>query len=117
MTTRQAKVQQLIKHEVSDIIIREFKDPRKGFITITDVEVSGDMRHARVFVSVLGDEDDKKRNLKILNNAAHFIRGSLSKRIEMKAIPDLEFKLDTSADQGIRIMELLEQVKREEKNK
>ena len=117
MTTRQAKVQQLIKHEISDIITREFKDPRIGFVTITDVEVTGDMRHARVFISVLGNEEDKKRNIKILTNASHFIRGSLAKRMEMKNTPEIEFKLDTTADQGIRIMELLEQVKREENNK
>ncbi len=115
MSTRQQKVQELLKQEISDIFLREFKDPRLGFVTITDAEVSSDMRHARIFISVMGSDDVRKRNLKVLNNASHFIRSALSKRMSMKTIPDLEFRIDESIDQGIRMLELLEKIKSEEK--
>lgn len=117
MTTRQNKVNELLKIEISDIILRELKDPRLGFVTITGAQVSADMRHANVFVSIMGTELDRAGNLALLKRAAHFIRQSLKKRVSMKVVPEIEFKLDTSVDKAIRMLELLEQVRRDEEEK
>ena len=114
MTTRQEKVEELLKVEISDIIRRELKDPRLGFITITDAEVSKDLRHAKVYISVLGDEKAKEESLAVLQRAAGFIRGEFGRRAYMKTIPEIAFKMDTSVEQGARIFELLEQERRHE---
>ena len=117
MSTRQEKVEELLKAEISDMIRRELKDPRIGFVTITDVEVTPDMRFAKVFVSVLADEDERRANLKALQSGAKFMRGELGKRIRMRTIPELEFRLDNSAEQGTRIFELLQKIKKHEPEK
>lgn len=113
-TTRQEKIQRLLKTEVSDILRREFKDPRLGFVTVTDAEISADLRHARIFVSVMGSPEDRETNMAVLKGSARFVRQELGKRIQMKVLPDLEFRLDTSIDQGIRMLELLERIRRDE---
>ncbi len=102
---------------MSDILRREFKDPRLGFITVTGAEITADLRHAKVFVSVMGSEEVKAQNMMVLKNAEHFARQALGRRVKMKVLPEIEFRLDTSVDQGVRVLELLEQIKREEKNK
>lgn len=116
MTTRQEKVKELLKEEISEIIRREMKDPRLGFVTVTDAEVTSDMRHAKIFVSVLGSDEERQRNLKILKNSEGFFWQALRKRIKMKVLPEIHFILDTTADKSIRILELLEQVKHEEQD-
>lgn len=117
MTQRTDKIRELLKEEISDIIFREFKDPRLGFITIIDTEVTSDLRHAKVFVSVLGSEEERERNVAVLNKAKHFVRQALGKRIKMKTLPEIEFKLDTTVDRGVRMLELLEQVKHDDDEK
>ena len=114
MGTRKEKLRELLKEEISDILRKEFKDPRLGFVTITDAEISADLRYAKVFVSVLGNEDERNRNMKVLKGAERFIRQAFGKRVRMKVLPEIHFYLDTSVDQGIRIFELLEKIKRNE---
>ena len=114
MTTRQERVKELLKTEISDILIREIKDPRLGFVTITDAEVSKDLRHAKVYVSVFGDEQAKKESLAVLQSVAGYIRGEFGRRARMKVIPELCFKLDAAVEHGARIFELLQQVKRDD---
>ena len=80
MTTRQERVQELLKVEVSDILRRELKDPRLGFITVTDAEITSDLRHAKIFVSVLGSEEERKENMAILKRAEKFVRQELGRR-------------------------------------
>jgi len=116
MGTRQRKIEEVLKVEVSDILRREFKDPRLGFLTITDAEISPDLRHAKVFVSVMGTDEERVANMAILKKAQHFVRQEFGKRVKMKVLPDIEFKLDTSVDQGVRIFELLEKIKHEEED-
>ncbi|MCX6375284.1 MAG: 30S ribosome-binding factor RbfA [Armatimonadetes bacterium] len=111
MTTRQEKVKELLKVEISDIMLREMKDPRLGFVTITDAEVTRDFRHATVYISVLGEEKEKETSLAVLQRAAGYIRGELGRRVHMKVIPEISFKLDTAVERGTRIFELLQQVK------
>jgi len=113
-TTRQEKVRELLKSEISDIIRREVKDPRVGFVTVTDAEVSGDLRHAKVFVSFLGDDAQKSQGMKALQNAGRFIRAEFARRANMKTTPEMVFLADTSIEQGARIFELLERIKKED---
>jgi ribosome-binding factor A len=114
MTTRQEKVEELLKVEISDIVQKEMRDPRLGFVTLTDVEVSPDLRHARVFVSVMGDEEQQEVSLKTLDRASGFIRGELGKRVRMRVLPEVEFRIDISIERGARIFELLQQIKGDE---
>ena len=101
--------------ELSEIIEREIQDPRVGLTTVTAVKVSPDLRHARVFVTVLGDETQRKKALEGLRSAASFVRRSLSKRLHhMRRIPEVTFDYDELVEKGIRIEELLDQIKHEE---
>ncbi len=114
MTTRQEKIQRLLKTEVSDILRREVKDPRLGFVTVTDAEVTVDLKHARIFVSVMGSPEEREINMAVLNGSAGFVRQELGKRLHIKVLPEVEFRLDTSIDRGMRLLELLEQIRRDE---
>jgi ribosome-binding factor A len=117
MSTRRDRVSHLLKEAVSEIIQRELKDPRLGFITVTDAEISADLRHAKVFVSVMGSVEQRADSLGVLRNAEHFVRQTLGKHWTMKVLPEISFVLDNSVDHGIRILELLEQIKQDEQGK
>jgi ribosome-binding factor A len=99
-----------IQHEVSMMIFRDVKDRRIGFVTVTGVEMSPDLRHARVFVSLMGSEEEKKESLAALNHAAGWIRHELGQRIRMKFLPDIVFLTDTSQDYGEHIDKLIEEI-------
>jgi len=114
MTTRQERIRELLRTEVSRIVQRDLKDPRLGFVTITDAEVSKDLRHAKVFVSVMGDEQQKEESIKVLQKAAGYIRTEFGRDARMKVIPEITFHLDLSVEHGARIFELLQQVKHDE---
>jgi ribosome-binding factor A len=114
MSTRQERVKELLRAEISDIIRREVKDPRLGFVTVTDAEISADLRHAKVFISVLGSDEQRADSLKILQRASGVIRGMFAKRANMKTTPEILFGLDASIEQGVRIFELLQKIKRED---
>ena len=111
MTVRQGRIRELLKTEISNIIMRELKDPRLGFVTITDAEVSRDLRHAKVYVSVYGDHKQKEESLAVLQGAAGYIRGEFGRRAFLRIIPEISFKLDTAMEHGAHIFELLQQVK------
>jgi ribosome-binding factor A len=106
---RSQRVSDLLRKEIADIVIYRLKDPRIGFITVTGVDVTDDIKIARVYVSVFHDEE-KKTALEILNSAKSFIRSELSKRLRMKFIPSIEFRLDTSIDYGNKIEKLLKDI-------
>lgn len=107
---RSQRVGDLLKEEIADIVIHRLKDPRIGFITITEVDVTDDIKIARVYVSILKDEE-KKTTIEILNSAKSFIRSELSKRLRMKFIPSIEFRLDTSIEYGTKIDKLLKEIR------
>lgn len=111
MSTRQRaqRVGEEIKKEVSEII-REMKDPRIGFVTVVDVEVTNDLRHARVFVSVYGEEAAKKESLEGLQAATGFIRSEIGRRIRLRHTPEIAFKLDSSIERGARINQILNEI-------
>ena len=112
---RTERVGELLLKEISQILLREIKDPRIGLITLTGVDVSKDLRYAKVFVSSLGEKEDKAKNLEGLVSAAGFIRGELGKRLRLKYIPELTFKLDESIEYGIHISKVLEEIKNKDK--
>lgn len=107
---RSQRVNHLLREEVADIISNRVKDPRLGFLTVTDVDVTVDLKLARVYISVLKDEE-KELTMEILNSAKSFIRSELGRRLRMKFIPALEFRLDTTAQYGEKIERLLKAIK------
>ena len=112
---RVGRIEEQLRMELSEII-DEIEDPRVGLTTVTAVKVSPDMRHARVFVSVIGDEAQRKKTMQGLNSATHFARRALSQRLKhLRRIPELTFAYDESIESGSRIDELLDQIKPEEK--
>jgi len=112
-THRQEKLGELIAAELSELIRTRLKDPRIGFASITHVEVSGDLRHAKVFVSVMGSTEDQAATMKGLKHATGFLRHELAGRLVLRFMPELVFKLDTSIAEGARVLELIQQVERE----
>jgi|SRR5690349_13464223 len=110
---RQEKLGELFAAELSDLLRTRVKDPRVGFASITHVEVSGDYRHAKIYVSVLGSEEERIETIKALKHATGFLRHELAGRVVLRYMPELVFKLDTSIEQGSRILELIRQSERE----
>ena len=107
---RSQRVRDLLREEVADIIMRRVKDPRLGFVTVTGVDITDDLKIAKVYVSIL-KEEERETALEILNAAASFVRAEVGKRIRMKSIPVLEFRIDESIAYGSRIDQLLKEIK------
>jgi len=112
---RAERVSDQMKQEIADILMRKIKDPRIGFVTVTDVEVADDLRNAKVFVSVYGSE--KAATLKGLESASPFIRSELGRRMRMKFIPELLFRYDDSVERGAHINELLHEIQEKDEEK
>ena len=112
MTRRTRQVGELLREELTDIIRREVKDPRIGFFSITHVEVPPDLRTARVFVSVLGTDEERKNTQDALRSAAKFIRFHLKPRLRMRQIPELDFRDDRSMEYAQQISERMEEIRR-----
>lgn len=110
VTRRQRRVSDLIQEEISDLLRRETKDPRLEFVTITAVETSADLRHAHIYISVIGSEDKGQQALAGLKHAAGFLRRQLWARLSLRYIPQLTFYLDESLRQGDRIDQLLQEI-------
>lgn len=112
---RSQRVSDLLREEIADIIFFKLKDPRIGFLTVTGVDVTDDLKIAVVYVSVL-KEEEKQLTLEILKTAKSFIRSELSKRLKMKAIPTVDFRLDTSIEYGNRIEQLLGEIRKNDEH-
>lgn len=107
---RSQRVGDLLREEIADIILYKLKDPRIGFVTVTGADVSADLKSARVFISVM-KEEEREVTLETLNSSKSFIRSLLTKRLKMKFIPTIEFRLDTSIDYGFKIDKLLKDLR------
>jgi ribosome-binding factor A len=115
--SRSERVAEEIKKAVSQIINNEIKDPRvSGLISVTKVEMTKDLRHAKIFLSIYGEESEKQKVFEGLKNAEGFIRKELAHRVRMKFIPEISFKMDESIEYGIHIYKLLEEVQKQEDN-
>jgi ribosome-binding factor A len=108
------RVNQLIKEEISALLQRELKDPRIGFVTVTDVEVSKDLSQAKVYVSILGSEEEWKATFTALEGARGFIRHWLRQRLRLRLIPSLLFRPDRSMARAAHIQGLLALLKAKE---
>lgn len=110
MSMRANRVAEQMKKELGSIIGQKLKDPRIGFVTVTDVEVTGDLQQATVFISVLGKDSEKEATLLGLTKAKGFIRSEIGQRIRLRKTPEIEFEFDDSVEYGNRIESLLKQV-------
>jgi len=102
-----------IQQEVSWMLTRNTKDPRIGFVTVTGVDLSPDLRHAKIYVSAMGTDRQKKESLAALEHAAGWIRHELGQRVRMKFLPEIVFRTDSSLDYGERIDRLLEEIRQD----
>ncbi|HEY7611405.1 MAG TPA: 30S ribosome-binding factor RbfA [Gemmatimonadales bacterium] len=111
---RPEQVAGTIRQVIADALTREVRDPRVGFVTVTSVLVTNDLSHARVLVSIPGDEAEKTRALQGLQSAAGFLRSRVARALTTRTVPELHFELDKGVEHAARIEDLLESIRREE---
>ena len=107
MSQRTDRVDELLRQEIGVIVTRDVADPRIGFATITRVETANDLRHAKVWVSVIGQPEERTATIAALARAMPFIRHELGKTLRIRRIPDLHVHLDDTAERGTRVLQLL----------
>ena len=111
MTRRTDRVNGLLRLEISQLVSRELRDPRlSGVVSITQVDTSGDLRHARVFISVLGTKEKKEQALKGIHSASGFIRRELKGRLSLKYVPELSFQLDQSMEDAEHMLDVIDRI-------
>lgn len=112
MSRRTERVNDLLREELSDLLLREIKDPRvaQGLVSITEVQVSPDLRHAIVYISHLGQEAERAGVLEGLQHAARFLRNELVHRLKMRTVPEIVFRFDPSIERGARLASLIHDV-------
>lgn len=113
---RVEKVQEFIKQEISKIILTDLKDPRIGFVTVTRVEATGDLRSAKIYISLMGSDEQKAETWSGLTKALGYMRAEIGKRIRMRFTPELSLHLDETLEYSARIQELILKIKQEEGN-
>lgn len=113
MSYRTSRVAEAFREEIMDMIQRDLKDPRIGFVTVTHIEVSPDLNHATVFISILGDEAKKDETLKAMERAKRHIRSELGKRVRLKFLPELEFVHDTTIEESFKVSEIIKKIHKE----
>ena len=113
---RPERVQEALRQEISRIVLGEIKDPRIGFMTITKLELTKDLRYAKVYFSVLGGAKEKALALKGLNSAKGYIKGMIADRIKLRLVPEISFRIDEAIAHTKEIYDLFERIKKE-KNK
>lgn len=114
---RADRVSEAIKREVSMMLTQEVKDPGIHFVTVTAVETTDDLRHAKIFVSILGDEKTRQESMDGLERAKGFLRGEIGKRLGLRYTPEIQFRLDKSLDHAMKIKGILNQLKPSEEKK
>jgi len=110
---REDQLSGAITRELSDLIRTRMKDPRIGFASITGVELSHDLRYAKVFVSVMGSPEEQRETMRGLDFANGFLRRELAQRLTIRHVPEISFRLDESIARGARVLDLLKQVEQE----
>lgn len=109
-STRAQKMARLLRDELSRIIREEVNDPRLGFISITEIEMTPDLHVAHIYISAYGTPEEQNNSMGVLERAASFLRGELGRQIELRYIPELKFHLDRSLERGSQVVELLRQI-------
>ena len=110
---RPEQVGETLRQVITDALLRDVRDPRIGFVTITGVRVTGDLGHATVMVSAGGSEEEKSKALEGLRSASGFLRSRAAKALTTRTVPELHFELDTGLEHAARIEELLQEIRRE----
>jgi len=113
MSQRTDRLDSQIRQELMELLQREMKDPRLGFATITRVETARDLGHARVWVSVLGSEEERSRSLQALRDAAPWLRRRLGERLHVRQVPELSVRADDSIESGDRVLRILNELQEE----
>ncbi|MCJ0973897.1 30S ribosome-binding factor RbfA [Pseudomonas sp. PS1] len=116
--SRTQRIGDQMQRELALLIQREVKDPRLGLVTITGVEVSRDLSHAKIFITVMGQDDDEeavKSNLRILSDTAGFLRMQLGKAMKLRTVPQLHFHYDASVRRGVELASLIERAVAEDR--
>ena len=111
--TRPERVAELIKEEVSRIIRERVSDPRIGFLSVTGVDLSPDLKNAKIFISVLGGKQEKDKTFEGLKSATPFIRGQLGQVLELRFVPEINFVHDKSIERGSRVLAIMSKLERE----
>lgn len=112
---RAERVGEQMKQEIMDIVNNKVKDPRVGFLTITDVELTNDLSHAKVYLTVLGSKKEVDNTFKVLEKAKGFIKSELGSRMRLRIIPDLTFEYDESIEYGNKIERMIQDLHKEDK--
>ena len=107
MTQRTDRIDQLLREEIGAILTRDVQDPRIGFVTVTEVDTAPDLSTARVWVSIIGQPEERERALRALEHAMPFVRRELGSRIRLRRIPELLVRADDTAQRGTRVLQLL----------
>jgi ribosome-binding factor A len=116
MTYRVERLNSFLRQEISDIVQRYVKDPRLGtFVSVTNVEISKDMRYAKVFISRYGTDLEKADTIKALESASGYIRHELGERMKTRRIPELNFRLDNTMEKAAKVMKIIKDISTEEK--
>ncbi len=110
MSQRTDRLDELLRQEIGAMLEREVADPRIGFATVTQVETTPDLRHAKVWVSVIGGATERAETVTALEHAMVFIRRELGTRLRLKRIPDLHVRLDDSIERGTRVLQLIDSI-------
>ncbi len=111
MAHRIERVNNLIRHEISELLQRQVKDPRlDSFVAVTEVSTSPDLRYAKVFVSCMGSEEERRKTLSGLIAASGFFRNKLARRLRLRRIPELSFQWDDSIERGAHLLQLIDEV-------
>ncbi len=115
MTHRIEQVNSLIRQEISELLQRQIKDPRlENFVAVTEVSTSPDLRHAKIFISHIGGEEEKQETLSALAAASGFLRNELARHLKLRRIPELSFQWDDSIERGAHLLQLIEEANTDE---
>lgn len=117
MKRRANRVAELIKREIGKILLTDFKKPEIGFVTVTDVDLTDDLKLARIYISVYGPPEKQKQSLQILQESVAFFRREIAQRIQLRFVPELRFDYDNTGERAVRVFEILEKLKQEKKKK
>lgn len=107
MTARTDRIDELLRQEIGAILAKDVQDPRIGFVTVTEVQTAPDLSTARVFVSVIGQPDERAVTVRALERALPFVRHELASRVRLRRIPELHLRTDDTAQRGTRVLQLL----------
>lgn len=113
-TAKQDRMDSILTKEISRILQFELKNPKLGFVTVTDVQCTRDMSQAKVYVSFLGQQERNDAGMKILNQSKGFIRSTIAKNVKMRKVPELIFVQDTSLEQGRKIEKIIQEINEKE---